>query len=79
MTATYDGDQFENVDRLMDCGVLPQIVEMIGSPESSVNATALLLASNLAFSGKKPVIQVMTVEVKFEYTSLFIDFQRCSS
>ena len=58
MTATYDGDQFENVDRLMDCSVLPQIVEMIGSSQTSLNATALLLASNLAYSGRKAVVKV---------------------
>ena len=66
MTATYDGDQFDNVDKLLECGVLPQIVGLVGSRESSMNGGALLLASNLAFSGKKAVVRVRAIDLKFD-------------
>ena len=72
MTATYDGDQFENVNRLKDCGVLPWIVETIDSEEGLLNGLALLLANNMAFSGNKSVIQVMVLALILICFTLYI-------
>ena len=72
MTATYEGDQFENVTRLYDCGAVPLIAKKVDVEEASLDVASLELVNNLAFSGNTAVIQVSCMSLGIHLSFCYI-------